>query len=270
MCTDCDPSAMGLCGPPEEASGPPPGARAVAGSSGASRSVAGSSGASRAVADSSGACLSRGRKMVAMSKKRTDKKFAEDKDNLKTNSCLMREVLFAGSRHPPSQSSSVDALALAAADFCSSAGPSRPALSSSSDESPPPKRPAVEMPRTPATPVNQPRTPSVKEPRTPSTPAWRPWEPASTPPVATPVLYVPDEPREPPSTEVFVGSRPDLLFLGQPGPQHWDKSVMRSYFFIIPEEPRVKVLTMRTCKDAPLRDLVRGIMEHLRRITAWS
>ena len=112
MCTDCDPSAMGLRGPPEEASGPPPGARAVAGSSGAYRT--------------------RAHQILAKSKELTDKKLARDEENMKTNSCVMREVLFAGSHYPPSQSSSVDALPFAAADSCSGAGPSRPALSSSS------------------------------------------------------------------------------------------------------------------------------------------
>ena len=109
---DCDPSARGLRGPPEEKSGPPPGARSVAGSS--------------------GAYFSRGHKMVAKSKELANKKIAQDEDNLKTNHCVMREALFFVGHYPPSQSSSVDALPFASADSCSGAGPSRPALSSSS------------------------------------------------------------------------------------------------------------------------------------------
>ena len=67
-----------------------------------------------------------------------------------------------------------------------------------------------------------------------------------------------------PTVEVFQGNpnTPDCIYVGPPGPQKWDKSNLVNYYFIVPSQDKVKVLTMRAGKDARFTDMIKGIKEH--------
>jgi hypothetical protein len=127
--------------------------------------------------------------------------------------------------------------------------------SSSNEVTPSPKRVSVITPlRTPQKTAdhNLPHTPDHRLPHTP---------------VQQPLVHPHQDTPEPQHVIVdcVYGNLPGVIFLGRSGCRNWDKSTLKSYFFILPAYNDIKVVTVRAEQDCVFDYIFQQVLSLYRR-----
>ena len=85
----------------------------------------------------------------------------------------------------------------------------------------------------------------------------------------TPVQQPLEHPRqgtpEPQAVDCVDGSLPGVIFLGRAGCRNWDKSTLKSFFFILPAYEQIKVVTLRADQDCSFEYIFQQVLSFYRR-----